>query len=56
MFDKGFPEELFRSIAKKFNESYHCQVLVSYQSIHKIINEYGFSVEFVHQMCTKMHG
>jgi hypothetical protein len=55
-FDLGFPPPLQQSIAKKFNESIHAQYLVSYRPPRRVIEEYGYAVEFIDQCLTSMFG
>lgn len=56
MYDLGFPPPLQQSIANKFNTSVHAKYLISYRPPARVINKYGYSVEFIHQMPTSMHG
>lgn len=56
MYDLGFPPELQKSIARKFNSSVHAEYLVSYRPPRRVINEYLYSVEFLESCPTSMHG
>jgi hypothetical protein len=56
MYDLGFPPPLQKSIARKFNESIHAQYLVSYRPPHRVLDEYGYKVELVDQLSTRMFG
>lgn len=57
MYDLGFPPDLQRSIARKFNSSQHARYLVSYRPPHRVTGEeYGYEVDFVSQIPTSMHG
>jgi len=56
MYDLGFPPPLQQSIARKFNTSQYAQCLVSYRPPRRVIEEYGYEVEFIDQMSTSMHG
>jgi hypothetical protein len=56
MYDLGFPPDLQQSIANKFNHSVSPKYLISYRPPHRVIDEYGYQVESIHQMNTKMHG
>lgn len=56
MYDLGFPPPLQKSIAQKFNNSQHAVALVSYRPPRRVIEEYGYAVEFVDSFCTSMHG
>eukprot|EP01041_Mallomonas_annulata_P012339 gene12339-25963_t len=57
MYDLGFPPDLQRSIALKFNNSVHCRYLISYRPAHRVAGEeYGYNVELIGQMPTHMHG
>ena len=56
MYDLGFPPPLQKNIAKKFNNSQYAQYLVSYRPPRRVIEEYGYAVEFITQMTTSMHG
>jgi len=56
MYDLGFPPPLQQSIALKFNNSQYAQYLVSYRPPRRVIEEYGYAVEFVDKVSTSMHG
>jgi hypothetical protein len=56
MYDLGFPPPLQQSIANKFNNSQYAQYLISYRPPRRVIDEYGYDVEFVDQITTSMHG
>lgn len=56
MYDLGFPPDLQRSIANKFNNSVHAKYLVSYRPPHRVIKEYEYQVECIDQLPTSMHG
>lgn len=56
MYDLGFPPPLQQSIARKFNSSQYAECLVSYRPPRRVIEEYGYAVEFVAQLPTSMHG
>ena len=56
MYDLGFPPPLQQSIAQKFNNSQYAQYLVSYRPPRRVIEEYGYAVEFIDQISTSMHG
>eukprot|EP00607_Mallomonas_marina_P010014 CAMPEP_0182422864 /NCGR_PEP_ID=MMETSP1167-20130531/8682_1 /TAXON_ID=2988 /ORGANISM="Mallomonas Sp, Strain CCMP3275" /LENGTH=472 /DNA_ID=CAMNT_0024601297 /DNA_START=33 /DNA_END=1451 /DNA_ORIENTATION=+ len=57
MYDLGFPPDLQRNIANKFNNSIHARYLISYRPPHRVAGEeYGYNVELVGQMPTHMHG
>ena len=56
MYDLGFPPPLQQSIARKFNTSQYAECLVSYRPPRRVIEEYGYDVEFVEQLPTSMHG
>ena len=56
MYDLGFPPSLQKNIAKKFNNSQYAQYLVSYRPPRRVIEEYGYAVDFITQMTTSMHG
>ena len=55
MFDIGFPPALFRALAEKFNRS-QSPYLICYHGTRLIIDRYGFDVELLTQIPTKMHG
>lgn len=56
MYDLGFPPPLQQSIARKFNSSVHATHLVSYRPPARVIDEYGYAVEFVDKLNTSMFG
>lgn len=56
MYDLGFPPPLQQSIAEKFNRSVHARYLVSYRPPRRVLDEYGYDVEFLHSMITSMFG
>ena len=56
MYDLGFPPDLQRSIAHKFNNSVHATTLVSYRPPHRVLHEYGYEVELVDEINTTMFG
>ncbi|RYY86431.1 hypothetical protein EON63_05815 [archaeon] len=56
MYDLGFPPDLQRSIANKFNTSVHASHLVSYRPPRRVMEEYGYSVKFVYSVNTSMFG
>jgi hypothetical protein len=56
MYDLGFPPDLQESIAQKFNTSTYAEWFISYRPPHRVINDYGYDVEFISQMMTSMHG
>jgi hypothetical protein len=56
MYDLGFPPSLQQSIAEKFNKSVAPRYLISYRPPKRVMEEYGYEVEFIHQMNTKMFG
>lgn len=56
MYDLGFPPPLQQSIARKFNNSIHCEYLISYRPKERVISEYGYKVEFITSLNTRMHG
>jgi hypothetical protein len=67
MYDLGFPPELQKSIARKFNSSVHADYLVSYRPKHLVMESsraalrepeknYGYNVEYIGSMMTKMTG
>ena len=56
MYDLGFPPDLQQSIARKFNTSAYAEWFISYRPPHRVIEEYGYEVEFKHKMATSMHG
>ena len=55
-FDVGFPPDTQRQIARMFNASTFVAWLVSFQSPAKILHQYGYMVEFLDQLTTKMCG
>lgn len=56
MYDLGFPPPLQQSIARKFNRSVHARYLVSYRPPRRVLDEYGYDVEYMHSMITSMFG
>ncbi len=56
MYDLGFPPPLQQSIARKFNSSVHARYLVSYRPPRRVLEEYGYDVEYLHSMITSMFG
>jgi hypothetical protein len=56
MFDVGFPADVMISIANSFNRSKSVRALVSFKRPKKVISEYGFAVELIDQVSTKMDG
>jgi len=56
MFDVGFPPSVLVSLANAFNLSKTVQSLVSFQRPDKIISVYGFAVELITQVTTRMNG
>jgi len=56
MYDLGFPPPLQQSIARKFNNSVHATHLVSYRPPRRVIDEYGYKVEFIDSINTSMFG
>ena len=56
MYDLGFPPPLQQSIARKFNASKHALYFVSYRPPRRVLDEYGYEVEFLESMSTSMHG
>lgn len=56
MYDLGFPPPLQQSIANKFNTSVHARYFISYRPPRRVIDEYGYDVEFITQMNTSMFG
>lgn len=55
-FDIGFPPDALVQIANAFNISRSVQVLVSFQRPNRIIDTYGFAVELVQKITTRMCG
>jgi hypothetical protein len=55
-YDLGFPPPLQQRIAEKFNTSFYAKYFISYRPPHRVINEYGYKVEFMNQFLTSMHG
>ena len=47
MFDVGFPDNLCRHLAEIFNISSTANYLVSYHLSPRLIEKYGFDVEYV---------
>lgn len=56
MYDLGFPPPLQQSIATKFNSSVHARYLISYRPPRRVLEEYGYDVEYMHSMNTSMFG
>jgi len=56
MFDVGFPPAVFVSLANAFNLSKTVQALVSFQRPDKVISVYGFAVDLITQVATRMSG
>jgi len=56
MFDVGFPPAVLVSLANAFNASKSVQALVSFMRPDKVISVYGFAVELVCQIQTRMSG
>jgi len=56
MFDVGFPPSVLVSLANSFNRSKCVKALVSFQRPDRVISVYGFGVELVHQVQTRMNG
>lgn len=56
MFDVGFPADVMISIANSFNRSKSVQALVSFKRPKKVISVYGFAVELIDQITTRMDG
>lgn len=55
-FDIGFPPAALIAIANAFNVSRTVQALVSFQRPRHIIGTYGFHVQLVEKITTRMHG
>jgi len=56
MFDVGFPPAVLVALANAFNLSKTVQALVSFQRPDKVILAYGFAVELITQVATRMSG
>jgi SAM-dependent methyltransferase len=56
MFDVGFPPAVLVSLANAFNASKTVQALVSFIRPDKVISVYGFAVDLVCQIQTRMCG
>ena len=56
MFDVGFPDNLCRHLAEIFNVSSTANYLISYHLSPRLIELYGFDVEYLCQISTSMHG
>jgi hypothetical protein len=56
MFDVGFPPAVLVSLANAFNLSKTVQALVSFQRPDRVISLYGFAVDLVTQIQTRMSG
>lgn len=56
MFDVGFPPSVLVSLANAFNTSKTVKGLVSFQRPDKVIAVYGFAVELITQITTRMNG
>jgi len=56
MFDVGFPPSVLVSLANAFNLSKTVQALVSFTRPEKVISVYGFAVELITQIRTRMNG
>jgi len=56
MFDVGFPPAVLVSLANSFNASKTVQALVSFTRPDKVISVYGFNVELITQITTRMNG
>jgi len=55
-FDVGFPDNLCRHLSKIFNVSKTANYLISYHLSPRLIEKYGFDVEYICQITTSMHG
>lgn len=55
-FDIGFPPNVLQAIANAFNVSRTVQALISFQPPRRIIDTYGFAVEHVGKIQTRMCG
>ena len=56
MFDIGFPGFLFAHLSSMFNSSKVSKYLISYYGPKKIIEQYGFEVEYMFKVSVSMHG
>lgn len=56
MFDVGFPPSALVAIANAFNVSRTVKALVSFTRPHHIITTYGFAVQLIDKITTRMHG
>lgn len=56
MFDVGFPPYVLNKIANAFNSSSSVKALVSFQKPQHMIDRYGFKVECIGKVATRMHG
>jgi hypothetical protein len=56
MFDVGFPPSVLVSLANAFNLSKTVQALVSFTRPDKVISVYGFDVDLITQIATRMSG
>jgi hypothetical protein len=56
MFDVGFPPAVLVSLANAFNLSKTVQALVSFTRPDKVISMYGFAVDLITQVATRMSG
>jgi len=56
MFDVGFPPSVLVALANAFNLSKTVQALVSFQRPDKVISRYGFGVDLISQVATRMSG
>jgi len=56
MFDVGFPPAVLVALANAFNLSKTVQALVSFQRPDKVISAYGFAVDVITQVATRMSG
>jgi len=56
MFDVGFPPSVLVTLANAFNLSKTVQALVSFQRPDKMISVYGFGVDLITQVATRMSG
>jgi len=56
MFDVGFPPSVLVALANAFNLSKTVQALVSFQRPDKVISRYGFGVDLITQVATRMSG
>jgi hypothetical protein len=56
MFDVGFPPAVLVSLANAFNLSRTVQALVSFTRPDKVISVYGFAVDLITQVATRMSG